>query len=421
MATTDGKVHATDGKVHEIDPPSLHTARLRIAHLKLAESDDLARALRRAAELSARTLEVARVGLWLLGERRATLVPIGVHDSTGMFTGVEVADLPLASWPAYAAAIDSRRVIVAHDVVTDPATRELGEYVAARKITSMLDAPIFLSGDVWGIVCHEHVGPKREWQPREIDFAISVADMISALLEQARRLAAEAALREQEVIAARARRAEALMRMGAGVGHDFNTILQTLTILVGAAANEQDEKGRRELLGSALEECRRGARLTRRLLDFARAQQTVASSLDLGEIAGAMRAGLDALLAPSHRLRLEAQPACYVTADRAELEQVIMNLVTNARDAMPNGGEVRVAIRMEGKSPTLSVSDDGAGIAPEDMDRIFDPFFSTKGPERGSGLGLATVHSIVQTRGGSIDVKSAVGRGTTFRVKWPPA
>ena len=410
----------TDGK-HELDPPSLHSARLRIAHLKLAESDDLTRALRRAAELSARTLGVARVGLWLLGERRASLVPIGVHDSTGAFTGIEVADLPLASWPAYAAAIDSRRVIVANDVLTDPATRELGDYVAARGISSMLDAPIFLSGEVWGIVCHEHVGPKREWKPREVDFAISVADMISALLEQARRLAAEAALREQEVISARARRAEALMRMGAGVGHDFNTILQTLTILVEAATNEAGEAARRELLGSALEECRRGGRLTRRLLDFARAQQTVASTVDLGDVATAMRSGLDALLAPAHRLILDAAPGCRVTADRAEIEQVILNLVTNARDAMPDGGDVTVAVHLDGQSPTLVVSDRGVGISPEDMDRIFDPFFSTKGPGRGDGLGLATVSSIVQSRGGTIDVDSEVGRGTTFRVKWPAA
>ncbi len=412
----DGQANAYD-----IDPPSLHTARLRIAHLKLAESEDLNRALRRATELSARTLGVARVGLWLLGQNRATLVPIGVHDSTGMFTGIEMVDLPLASWPAYASAIDSRRVIVAHDVATDPATSELGAYVTARKITSMLDAPIFLSGEVWGIVCHEHVGAGRVWQPHEVDFAISVADMISTLLEQSRRLSAEAALREQEVINARARRAEALMRMAAGVGHDFNTILQTLTLLVQAAAQEAQAEPRRELLGSALEECRRGARLTRRLLDFARATHGVPSELDLADIASAMRVSLETLLGPTHRLVLDAGPGCWVTAERAELEQVLMNLVTNARDAMPDGGDVRVVIRLEGKSPTLVVSDDGVGIAPENMDRLFEPFFSTKGPDRGSGLGLPTVHSIVQSRGGTIEVDSAVGRGTTFRVKWPPA
>ena len=409
------------GRAYESGPPSLHRARLRIAHLKLATSDDLTRALQHAAELSARTLGVARVGLWLLGEQRASLVPVGVHDSTGAFTGIELTELPLAKWPAYAAAIDARRVIVADDVATDPATRELGGYVAARGITSLLDAPIFLSGEVWGIVCHEHIGRGRKWQAREIDFAISVADMISTLLEQARRLAAEAALREQEVINARARRAEALMRMGAGVGHDFNTILQTLTLLVEAATTAVEPEQRRTLLTSALEECRLGARLTGRLLDFARATHREASPLDLGEIATAMRPGLEVLLAPAHRLVLDAEPACCVIAERAEIEQVLMNLVTNARDAMPGGGEVRVTIRLEHRSPTLVVSDTGVGIRPEDVDRVFDPFFSTKDRDRGTGLGLATVHSIVQSRGGTIEVESAVGRGTTFRVTWPPA
>jgi signal transduction histidine kinase len=400
---------------------SLHATRLRISHLKLAASDDLVSALQRAMELSARTLDVARVGVWLLGEGRSTLVSLAMFDSSLPADGAaEEIELPLADWPAYAAAIDSRRIIVANDVRTDPATRELGSYVEPRQITSMMDAPIFLAGEVWGIVCHEHVGPMREWDRREIDFAISVADMISALLEQARRIAAESELRGQETMAAGVRRGEALMRMAAGVGHDFNTVLQTIILLVEAARTEPGAEQRGELFKSVLEECQRGARFARRILDFARDTQAPPSRLELGTIVEGMQPSLEHLLSPAHKLHVRVEPRLTILAERAEIEQVVMNLVVNARDAMPDGGNIHVIAALSQGRPTLTVSDEGEGIPPTHMDRIFDPFFSTKG-DNGSGLGLATVRSIVETRGGTVSVESAPGTGTMFHLDWPTA
>jgi len=127
----------------------LETARLGIARIRLEVSDDLARALGRAVAISAATLDVARVGVWALSEDRSALVRIGTSDGE---LRTEPAVLPLAKWPAYAAAIDERRVIAAADARTDPRTSELADgYLVPLGISSMLDAPIFLAGEVVAI------------------------------------------------------------------------------------------------------------------------------------------------------------------------------------------------------------------------------------------------------------------------------
>jgi signal transduction histidine kinase len=110
-----------------------------------------------------------------------------------------------------------------------------------------------------------------------------------------------------------------------------------------------------------------------------------------------------------------------VRADPTQLEQVVMNLVVNARDAMPGGGIVRIAVLSDGETATLSVIDNGSGMDEETTTRIFEPFFSTKDQGGNSGLGLSTVHGIVGQTGGSIEVESEVGVGTTFTVRLPLA
>jgi two-component system cell cycle sensor histidine kinase/response regulator CckA len=124
-----------------------------------------------------------------------------------------------------------------------------------------------------------------------------------------------------------------------------------------------------------------------------------------------------------------ADDLALVRADPGQIEQVLINLVVNARDAMPRGGMVTISTRNEWASPTangaptehvlIRVSDMGLGIAPEMLDRIFEPFFTTKEPGKGTGLGLATVHGIVEQSGGFVRVTSEVGRGTTFSVYLP--
>lgn len=392
-------------------------ARLRIAHLKLGDARELAVALDRAVSVSARSLGVKRVGVWILSEDRRSLTAlhvIGRSEPAG-----EYCELPLATWPAYAAAIDARRVIAADDAHGDPRTKELREsYLAPLGITSMLDAPIFIGGEVWGIVCHEHEGAARKWTEREIDFAISVADMLTALFEQASRLALEKELRARDVASTRQRKNAALVQMGAGVAHDFNTVLQTILLLAESAARTPDEDPR-EALDQIKEECGRASRIVKRLLDFARSTPQSLAPLDLGAVVGGMRGAIEALLGERVGLDLQLPDEAPVEGDRAQLEQTVMNLVVNGRDAMPDGGTLHLRVEEDDLEVVLTVRDEGTGIPDDIRNHVFEPFFTTKSAEGGTGLGLATVAVIVEQHGGSVTAEPASEKGTTFRVRLP--
>jgi signal transduction histidine kinase len=180
---------------------------------------------------------------------------------------------------------------------------------------------------------------------------------------------------------------------------------------------------------------RRGAALTRQLLAFARRDVRRPERLDLAEVVSGMARLLGRALGARHTLALDAAGAVPVLADRAQLEQVALNLAVNARDAMPGGGTVAVAIRLLDRDAAarlgsslaaprqalLEVRDTGTGMSPEIQARIFEPFFSTKPRGEGTGLGLATVHGIAAQSGGQVTVESAPGRGSTFRVFLPAA
>lgn len=393
-------------------------ARLRIAHLELGDAHNLEPALSRAVTISARSLAVERVGVWVLSADRRSLAPLyvtGRPESKGVY-----AELPLYRWPLYAAAIDERRVIVANDAQHDARTQELTDgYLRPLEITSLLDAPIFLRGQVWGIVCHEHEGEPRTWKQYEIDFAISVADMLSALFEQAAGLAAERELRRRESEESRRRKNEALVQMGAGIAHDFGNVLQTISLLAERAVrvDPADALPPLELIG---EECARGQRMVAQLLDFARSTPRPPLPVDLTAMVRDLASSLETLLAGEATLELHLGGEVLVPGNLAQLERVVQNLVVNARDAMPKGGTVRVYVQQEGNEGVLSVSDQGRGIPEELHERIFEPFFTSRPAAGGTGLGLATVALIVEQHGGQISFDTGTA-GTTFTMRLPSA
>jgi two-component system, cell cycle sensor histidine kinase and response regulator CckA len=324
------------------------------------------------------------------------------------------------TYPRYVKALESRRVVVAHDARNAPETRELtAEYLDVHGITSLLDSPIFRHGEIVGVVCHEHVGPMREWTARERDFAGSVADMLAVLLEQATRLDVEAALLAQRERLARAEKMDALGRFGAGLAHDFNNVLTSMMLRIDSL---HETYPREPALAHEVEllkdEAARGSRLVKQLLTFARADTPTPRPIDFTQILHDSIPMLETLLRGSWTLSSRVPPeALVVHADRAQLEQVILNLVINARDAMPGGGKVDAELSGDDDTVTLKVSDHGAGIDDRTLKHIFEPFFTTK--THGSGLGLSTVHSIVQQNGGTIDVASVPARGTAFTVRLP--
>ncbi len=220
-----------------------------------------------------------------------------------------------------------------------------------------------------------------------------------------------------------AQKLEAVGRLAGGVAHDFNNLL---TVIRGnAELLAPSFKGAdAALLDDLILASDRATALVRQLLVFSRRQPARVEVLDLNEVVGALSGLLRRLLGARVAVEIVVADApVTVRADRSHLEQVVMNLAVNARDAMPGGGTLTVrtgtAEGPPGRLARLTVSDTGTGMTDEVRARIFEPFFTTKGPDKGTGLGLATVFGIVQQSGGTIEVESAPGAGTTFRVDLP--
>ena len=245
-----------------------------------------------------------------------------------------------------------------------------------------------------------------------------VSDITEKLRTENERQNLEAQLRQSQKM-------EAVGQLSGGIAHDFNNIL---TVIQGNAALLQGL----DLQPSEIRDCsnqiaragERAAGLTRQLLMFARKQQMQPVHLDLNETVAQMTKMLQRILGEDVALRSEYAPALpLVHADVGMIEQIILNLAVNARDAMPEGGRLTIRTKVESSHPAaqvcLSVTDTGTGIAPEILPRIFEPFFTTKEVGKGTGLGLATVYGIVQQHHGEITVQSEHGKGTTFNVLFP--
>jgi signal transduction histidine kinase len=231
---------------------------------------------------------------------------------------------------------------------------------------------------------------------------------------------------------------EAVGRLAGGVAHDFNNLLTVITTAADLLRQDHpDAPGVREAAGEILDASALGASLTRQLLTFSRRQVVQPRRLDLNEVVSRTTAFLARLAGPDTPLstRLDDAPAP-IEADPGQVEQVLLNLVVNARDASPKGAVVEVRVRslhMADPTPVasgmlppgawvlLEVEDRGSGIPLDLRDRIFEPFFSTKDEGRGTGLGLATVYGIAVQAGGGVGVESREGEGSLFRVYFPHA
>ena len=267
------------------------------------------------------------------------------------------------------------------------------------------------------------------WPVRDPDWPSTCYELIAENVTEHRAL-------EQQV--RQGQKMEAVGRLAGGIAHDFNNLLMVIKghaelLLDHPPDDDQRLRGKVEQIEKAAD---RAAGLTRQLLAFSRMQVLQPKVIDLNEVVADIGKMLPRLIGEDIELTMELKPRLErIKADPGQIEQVIMNLAVNARDAMPHGGRVRIETGnvtldelfarrhpglVAGRYVLLAVSDNGSGMDAETQAHIFEPFFTTKEVGKGTGLGLATVYGVVKQSGGYIAVQSTLGKGTTFRIYLPP-
>jgi len=303
---------------------------------------------------------------------------------------------------------------------------------AALGVRNCVGRPVLSEGKAIGILCALY---KTAYAPEPLhDQLINL--VTAALAVEEERLRMERARQKLSEELRHSQKMEAIGLLAGGVAHDFNNALTAIR------GNAELLKGIKNLPEAAREEALEiskaaeyAATLTRQLLTFSRKQTAHPQILDLNETVSNLAKILRRTVGENISVELElAERLDCLRADPGQLEQIVMNLAVNARDAMPEGGVLKIrteAVDFEGlEAPAaireapgrylaLSVSDTGVGMAPDVLQRLFEPFFTTKEQGKGTGLGLSTVYGIVRQNNGDIVVSSAVGKGSTFRVLLP--
>jgi signal transduction histidine kinase/CheY-like chemotaxis protein len=299
--------------------------------------------------------------------------------------------------------------------------------------------PMITAGELIGSVSFG--GDQAQFPDEQVGIAREVATQLAIALGQARLVeklkASYAELQQAQAQLAQSQKIEAIGQLAGGIAHDFNNLL---TVIGGRSSlllmrMRPDDPARKDvdLIQSTTQ---RAADLTRQLLAFSRKQVLEPKPINLKALVAGVTPILRRLIGEHIEIVIvSTDDAGRVMADPGQIEQVIVNLVVNARDAMPEGGTLTIETTTHtvpdagrrgldrnvppGEYVTLSIRDTGCGMDPATMARIFEPFFTTKEPGKGTGLGLSTVHGIVHQSGGHLALDSAVGRGTTFTIYLP--
>jgi two-component system cell cycle sensor histidine kinase/response regulator CckA len=387
---------------------TFEAARMQLAKLHASPDSRLRDLWLELAEITARALNVDRVGVWILADEGRVLRCryLLQYSSHQVFQG---AVLRAQDFPTYFQALHEQRTIAAGDALGSPITNEL------RKVA--------------GVVCHEHVGAPRAWTEAEASFAATVADTIARVYGEYEHRHVETALENYQKHLMELHRMEALGRMAAGIAHDFRGIVgialgfAELIRRVPNLAPQADHYAQR-----VVEALERGQNLTQEIMSFGKDDPASPRVLDVGAAMSKCSPMFRLLLGNNVRLRLRsAGQVSRIFMDASQFERMLLNLVLNARDAMPGGGNVDIdyqdaAIGDEDDERAtyvaIHIRDNGHGMDEATRMNAFKPFFTTKG-ERGTGLGLVIVDQIVSRAGGRVKVDSEIGRGTTVKIYLP--
>jgi signal transduction histidine kinase/CheY-like chemotaxis protein len=401
----------------------------------LTSSRDVTKVLKGIAEEARELFDCRGVAIFALRDDGRTLAPLvslyPPHDQALMAAALDLDNCLMG------AAIREKRTFVVSDAEKDPrAYHPPG--VTVEENQHAIVSPLRVRSGALGALWALRLGTPFDGQDAAL--ANALASCAAAALanarasDQLRHGLAERRSLEAQLL--QAQKMEAVGRLAGGVAHDFNnqlTVIQGYTELLLHQLSDEDPT-----YGPLTEIARAGERareLTNQLLVFSRKQVLRPRPVRLEEVLAGMRGPLSRMLGEDILLKLGpmAEPG-RVTLDRMQLEQAIMNLAVNARDAMPQGGELTVSVSsveitedITGQHPgvnagphaMLCVSDNGAGMSEEVRARIFEPFFTTKEHGKGTGLGLSMVYGFVRQSAGVIEVESAPGGGTTFRLYFP--
>jgi len=293
-----------------------------------------------------------------------------------------------------------------------------GEPLGSVGVKSSVAVPVMVKGKPRALLGFNDCSAERLWADAEIEALGIAAGALAAAIE---RSLADDEARDTEARLWQAQKMEAVGRLAGGVAHDLNNYL---TAIVGYAEFLRSELplAARDDADALLAVAERVRQLVRRLLSLSRPVEPIdVEPVDVGEAVRGVEGVIRALAGDDVRVELDvpsAVPPVVIATD--EVERIVVNLALNARDAMPDGGRLTIAVRADGDAVRVSLADTGDGMDEETRARSFDPFFTTKG-QHGSGLGLSTVYGIVTRRGGEVEVETSAGAGTTVTVSLPHA
>ena len=331
--------------------------------------------------------------------------------------------LPAEAFPWWVVRIQNNKVIHVADVSNMPDWAQAERTILQQQsILSIVVVPAIFRGKMLGFLGFDSVREHKSWRDEDIALLRLLGEMLVNALERKRSEQEELLVREQSM--------DSVARLAGGIAHDFNNLLAVVLNYASLLERELDGSPHQQLASNLIKAAKEGAGLTRQLLIVGRCDVVQPVVLNPNDVLRRLADSARKTLREGIALDLKLSPKlASVRVGLPQFELAIANLVMNARDAMPDGGRLTISTSVEdlgssesnatpGEHVVLSVSDTGCGMTPEVAERVFEPFFSTKG-EVGRGLGLSTVRAIVQQAGGHMEIDSALKLGTWVRIYLP--